>query len=89
MSTFREQAALERFHEILADAPMAGGVHQLVVLKDAAARAVMQADYLILALGISAPAEAPKLRGCQACYGSGGKLDRPCRVCNGTGKVRA
>ena len=26
-------------------------------------------------------------RGCALCYGSGGKKDNPCRVCNGTGKI--
>ena len=88
MATFREQAALERFHEILADAP-ANAAYMPDVLKDAAARAVMQADYLILALNTTAPAESPKLRGCRTCFGSGGKVGRPCRECNGTGKVRA
>lgn len=32
---------------------------------------------------------APKLKGCPACFGSGGKRGNPCRQCNGTGKVLA
>lgn len=29
----------------------------------------------------------PKLKGCRACFGSGGKRLAPCDVCNGSGKV--
>lgn len=28
-----------------------------------------------------------RMRGCKACYGSGGKSASPCRQCGGTGKV--
>jgi hypothetical protein len=27
-----------------------------------------------------------KLKGCRACYGSGGKITKPCRQCGGSGK---
>lgn len=30
-----------------------------------------------------------KMKGCKKCFGSGGKLDNPCRVCRGSGKVKA
>lgn len=41
------------------------------------------------AMGLSVVAAAPEqaMIGCRACYGSGGKKMRPCKVCNGTGKV--
>lgn len=28
-----------------------------------------------------------KLRGCKACYGSGGKANQPCKMCHGSGKI--
>ena len=28
-----------------------------------------------------------KTKGCKACFGSGGKVNAPCKVCHGTGKV--
>lgn len=31
----------------------------------------------------------PRMAGCRACYGSGGKTHQPCKKCNGTGKVAA
>jgi len=34
-----------------------------------------------------ARAKPVKLMGCRACYGSGGKRNDPCQVCDGTGKV--
>jgi DnaJ-class molecular chaperone len=33
------------------------------------------------------PAAPKKLKGCKACFGSGGKVGMPCKVCAGTGKV--
>lgn len=29
-----------------------------------------------------------KYKGCQYCFGSGGKQSNPCKSCNGTGKVK-
>lgn len=28
-----------------------------------------------------------KLTGCRLCFGSGGKRNKPCKECNGTGKI--
>lgn len=30
---------------------------------------------------------ALKMKGCKACFGSGGKVGQPCKVCGGAGKV--
>ncbi len=30
-----------------------------------------------------------RLKGCRACFGSGGKVSDPCKACNGTGKVKS
>lgn len=50
-----------------------------------------------LILSANKPADAPlfpsqellkeKAKGCNACFGSGGKKSHPCPVCNGSGKV--
>lgn len=30
-----------------------------------------------------------KMKGCKACFGSGGKVGMPCQICGGSGKVPA
>ena len=30
-----------------------------------------------------------RTKGCRACYGSGGKANKPCKVCGGSGKVQS
>lgn len=30
-----------------------------------------------------------RVKGCRACYGSGGKASKPCKTCGGTGKVQS
>lgn len=77
--------ARERFLEMLAQHPNAD-------VQGAAVAAIEQADAFMHAYRVLVPAEsAPpaKLKGCRACYGSGGKHGDPCKSCAGTGKVTA
>lgn len=72
------------FLEMMAEDPIADP-------KTVASLAIMQADafssaYIAWGWKQAAP-EVTRLRGCRACYGSGGKLKDPCKVCGGTGKV--
>jgi hypothetical protein len=80
------EIARERFLELMAQNPNAEA-------RGAAVQAIEQADEFIGAYrAIGAPDEvaaAKKLKGCRACYGSGGKPTDPCKVCHGTGKVPA
>jgi DnaJ-class molecular chaperone len=38
---------------------------------------------------ISATVEHARMKGCRVCFGSGGKVGKPCKACGGTGKVPA
>ena len=75
--------AKERFLEMMAAHP--DGEPRL-----AAIQAIEQADAFTAAYGSLAPVQlTPKLKGCKACYGSGGKANQPCKACMGEGKVPA
>lgn len=88
------EIAKERFLEMMAEQP--GRNPQI-----AAAEAIAQADEFDTEYRKHgyAPAETlmygqpvsnqKKLKGCRACYGSGGKHGDPCKACGGTGKVPA
>ncbi|TDR82167.1 hypothetical protein [Paludibacterium purpuratum] len=58
-------------------------------LTSCAKRAVMAAEVLQDELAAMSPQYAPAkgIKGCPACFGSGGKRNKPCQVCRGTGKV--
>lgn len=82
--------AKERFLDLVAD-----GVQS----DKAAANAISDANAFASAYGkwerssikpaSAPPATVPPMRGCRACYGSGGKRSNPCKACGGSGKVRA
>jgi DnaJ-class molecular chaperone len=56
----------------------------------AAQAAIEQADTFVFVYQQRAmEPDAPKLKGCPTCFGSGGKRSAPCKQCNGTGKVLA
>jgi DnaJ-class molecular chaperone len=80
--SIRDEVAKERFLDIAYRNPTMDNA-------EAARLAVASADALMTELRKQANADValPRLKGCSACYGSGGKVGRPCKVCNGSGKV--
>lgn len=65
---------------------MAGGV---LSAGDCASNSIREADVFIGCLLQSRyqAVEQAKTKGCAACYGSGGKRNKPCVACNGSGRV--
>lgn len=57
--------------------------------REAARAAIEGADIFVEEYAARMPAEpvGKKLKGCRACFGSGGKIGAPCKVCKGGGKV--
>lgn len=60
----------------------------------AATAAISAADIFIQEYAMRTPVMPAgdltvKQKGCGACFGSGGKIGKPCRVCAGSGKVPA
>ena len=60
--------------------------------KEAALAAIEGADTFIEVYAARTPTLpfgelVKKQKGCGACFGSGGKIGQPCRVCGGSGKV--
>lgn len=85
MNQIHLEIAKERFLEIMAENPNAD-------VRSAAVAAIEQADDFASAYEALKPAEpmqSAKLKGCRACFGSGGKAGNPCKVCHGSGKVEA
>lgn len=80
------EIAKERFLEMMAQDPGRNAAN-------AAALAIAHADHFRDAYkaiaGDYAPAGDQKMKGCPACFGSGGKRDNRCKVCKGTGKIAA
>ena len=80
--------ARERFLETMAQYPNGDARTQAIA-------AIEQADEFVAAyelLGYKPVEQAPrsaKMKGCKACFGSGGKHGDPCKACTGTGKVAA
>ena len=82
--TTHEEIARERYLDMLANGtPPQAAVEQ----------AIDEATVFVLKYSAWAHEERiasrgfRKLKGCPACFGSGGKRDAPCRACGGTGKV--
>ena len=80
LATIHAEIAKERFLDIMAD--------KSVPPVAAAVTAIQQADKFLMVYRQSGQ-EFPERRqkGCRSCFGSGGKKDAPCKVCNGKGKV--
>lgn len=77
------EIAKERFLEMMATHPNGDARGTAVV-------AIEQADEFMnaySALRIEPDSPQIKMRGCRACYGSGGKVGHPCKTCGGSGKV--
>jgi hypothetical protein len=59
--------------------------------REAARAAIEGADIFVEEYAARTPddpaSKSKKLKGCRACYGSGGKIGVPCKVCKGVGKV--
>lgn len=79
------EIAKERFLEMMAQEPNSDPV-------TAAVLAIEHADTFATAYAACGPVDTAAqktLKGCKACFGSGGKANSPCRACAGTGKVPA
>ena len=78
------EIARERFLELMAAAPAGAPT-------SAAVSAIEQATEFVTAYRnwtvIETPEAPRKLKGCKQCFGSGGKINAPCRSCGGSGKV--
>jgi hypothetical protein len=79
--------ATERFLELMAADPQRS-------VSVASNIAISEADLFLTLYRAHGQTEAgtrvgtEKMRGCRDCYGSGGKVSKPCKACQGTGKVR-